>query len=64
MSYSGERELVEFTSSRKAGHQVERWGCHSTVKHSDSELFLPERTAGTDMERSQRKRGSSDRPKL
>jgi hypothetical protein len=27
MPYSGERELVESTSSRKKGHQVEGWGC-------------------------------------
>ena len=32
MAYSGERELVESTSSRKTGHQVEGWGCHPTVK--------------------------------
>jgi hypothetical protein len=24
--YSGERELIEFTSSKKTGHQVEGWG--------------------------------------
>jgi hypothetical protein len=36
----GERELVESTSSRKAGLQVDGWGCHPTVKNSDSELFL------------------------
>jgi hypothetical protein len=35
MPYSGERELVEYTSSRKIGHQVEGWGCHPTVKNSD-----------------------------
>ena len=64
MPYSGERELVESTSSRKTGHQVEGWGCHPTVKNSDPELFLSERTAGTKMEKSLRKRRSSDRPKL
>jgi uncharacterized protein with gpF-like domain len=32
MPNSGERELVEFTSSRKTGHQVEGWGCRATVK--------------------------------
>lgn len=36
MPYSGKRELIEPTSSRKAGHQVEGWGCHPTVKNSDS----------------------------
>jgi hypothetical protein len=40
MHYSGEKELVEHTSSRKTGHQVEGWGCHLTVKNSDPELFL------------------------
>jgi hypothetical protein len=41
MPYSAERELVEPTSSRKTGHQVEGWGCHPIVKNSDPELFLP-----------------------
>ena len=48
-AYSGERKLVESTSSRKTGHQVEGWGCHPTVKNSDPELFLSERTSGTKM---------------
>jgi hypothetical protein len=39
MSYSGERQLVEFISNRKSRHQVEMWGCHPTVKNSDPELF-------------------------
>jgi hypothetical protein len=52
MPYSGERELVEPTSSRKTGHQVEGWGCHPTVKNSDPELFLSKRTVGTKMEKS------------
>ena len=53
-----EGELVEFTSSRKIGHQVEGWGSHATVKNSDPELFLPKRTAGTKME----KRLNKERP--
>jgi hypothetical protein len=64
MPYSGEKELVESTSSRKTGHQVEGSGCHSLVKNSDPELFLSERTVGTKMEKSPRKESSSDRPKL
>ena len=60
---SGERELVESTSSRKTGHQVEGWGCHPTVKNSDSELFLSERTEGTKMEKRLGKGRSSDRHK-
>jgi hypothetical protein len=47
--YSRERELVNSTSKRKTGHQVERWGGHPTVKNSDPELFLSKRTAGTKM---------------
>jgi hypothetical protein len=51
MPYSGKRELVESSSSRKTGSQVEEWGCHSTIKNSDSELFLSERTAGIEIEK-------------
>ena len=32
MFYSGERELVEPTSSRKTKYQVREWGCYPTVK--------------------------------
>ena len=32
MPYSGERELVGSTSSKKTRDQVQRWGCHPTVK--------------------------------
>ena len=59
MPYSGQSEIVEFVSSRKTGHQVEGWSCHLTVKNSDPELFLSERTAGTKMGKSLRKRRSS-----
>jgi hypothetical protein len=62
--YSEERELVESTSSRKTGHQVEGWGYHSTVKNSDPVLLLSKRTAGTKMEKSPRERRFSDRSKL
>jgi hypothetical protein len=34
------------------------------VKNSDPELFLSKNTAGTKMEKSPRKRRSSDKPKL
>jgi hypothetical protein len=64
MLYSGERELVESTSSRKTEHQVEVWGCHPTVKNSDLELFISERTTGRKTEKSLRERRSSDRPEL
>jgi hypothetical protein len=64
MPYSRKKELVEFTSSRKTGHQVNGWCCHPTVKNSDPELFLSERTAGTKMDKSLGKRRSSDRPKF
>jgi hypothetical protein len=62
--YSGERELVEPTSNRKSGHQVKVWACCPKVKNSGPELFLSERTEETKMEKSLRKRRSSDRPKL
>jgi len=47
MPNSKDRKLVQSTSSRRSEHQVERWGCHPTVKNSDPELFLSKRTAGT-----------------
>jgi hypothetical protein len=49
MLNSAERGLVEFTSSRKTGHQVEGWCCHPIVKNSDPEFFLST-TAWTKME--------------
>jgi hypothetical protein len=61
MPYSGEKELVESTSHRGTGHQVEGWDGHATVKISDLELFLSEGTAGTKMEKSLRERRSSDK---
>jgi hypothetical protein len=64
MPNSGERGLVESTSSRKTAHQVERWGCHPKVKNSDSELFLSKRTAGAKMEKRLRERQSSEQPNL
>jgi hypothetical protein len=63
MSYSGERELVESSSSRKTGCQVEGWGCHLTVKISDSEMFLPKRTSSEKKWRLRESR-SRDLPKL
>jgi hypothetical protein len=47
MPNSGDKEIVESTSSKKTGHQVEGWGCHPTVKNSDQELFSSKRTSGT-----------------
>ena len=64
MPKSGERGLVESTSRTKTRHQVERWGCHPTVKNSDLELFLYKRTAGRKMEKKLRERRSSDWPNL
>jgi len=43
---------------------VKGWGCHSTVKNSDPELFLTKRTPGTKMEKRVRERRFSDRYKL
>jgi hypothetical protein len=53
---SGEKDISESTSSRKIDHQVERWGCHPTVKNSDPELF--KRTAWTKMEKRLRERSN------
>ena len=64
MPYSRERELVESTSRRTIGHQVERWGCHPIVKNSDPELFLSKITGETKMENSLRERKSSDKSNL
>jgi hypothetical protein len=49
MAYSGERELVESTSSRKTGHQVEG-GVAISQSKTDPELCLFKRNAGTKME--------------
>jgi hypothetical protein len=46
MPNSGERELIDFISSRKTGHQMAGWGYHPTVKNSDPELLLSKRTTG------------------
>jgi hypothetical protein len=64
MSYSGKKELVESTSSRKTGHQMEGWGCHHTVKNSEPELFLSEKISWSKTEKNLMKRRSSNRPKL
>jgi hypothetical protein len=64
MPYNGERKLGDSTSSKKTGYQVKGWGCHATVKISDSELCISERTAWTKMDKSLRKRRPNDRPTL
>ena len=64
MPNSGEKELIESTSSRKTDHQVEGWGCYPTVNNSDPDLFLSKRTAGTKMEKKLRQTKSIDRPKM
>jgi hypothetical protein len=64
MPNSGERELVESISNRKTRNQVEGWGCHTTLKNSDPELFLFKITSGTKLKKRLRERRSSDRPKL
>jgi hypothetical protein len=57
MPNSVESELVEFTSSRKIGHQVEAWGCHPTVKNSEPELSLFKRIKGQKWRRARGKGG-------
>jgi hypothetical protein len=56
--------VLHVWKNRKTGHQVEEWGCHSTVKNSVPKLFLSKRTEGTKMEKSLKERRPSDRPKL
>ena len=65
MPYSGERELVESSSSGGTGHQVERWGCHPTVKKALTQnCFYLKELQGKNMEKSLKKRRSSDKTKL
>ena len=59
-----EKGLGDLTPSRKTEHKVEGWACNPTVKNSDPEESLSERTAGTKVEKSLRKRMSSYRPKM
>ena len=64
MLCSGERELVEPTSRGRIKHQVRGGVAIRTVKSSEPKLFLSERTARTKMERSLKKRRSSNRSKM
>jgi hypothetical protein len=64
MPYSGQRELVESTSSRKSRHQEEGCGCYPKVLNSDPQLFLSKRTGDTNMKKRLRERMSSEWPKL
>ena len=62
MPYSGERELVEPTSSRKTGRaSSEGWCCHSTA---NTDLYLSENTGEAKMDKSLRKGDPVTRPKL
>ena len=60
MPNSGERKLVESTSSRKTRHQVKGGCCHPIVKNSNPGLLLTKSTAGTKMENRLKERLSSD----
>jgi hypothetical protein len=64
MPNSGVREIIESTSSRKTGHQVEGWSWHPTVKNYDPDFLLSKRTRGIKMEKRQIERYSSDCPNL
>jgi hypothetical protein len=61
MPYSGNRELVVFTSSRKT---VSMDGVAIPVQSSDTELFLSKRTTGSKIEKSPRERKFGYWPKL
>jgi len=55
MPNSGVREIIESTSSRKTGHQVEGWSWHPTVKNYDPDFLLSKRTRGIKMGRDRSK---------
>ena len=57
-------DLSQYEQWWEEGTQVEGSDYQPTVKISDPELFLSERTAGTKMMTSLRKKRSSGRPKL
>ena len=59
MCYTGERELIEPTSS--TGHQM-RDGVAIPQSKTLTQFLLSDRTAGRKMEKNLRKRRSSDRP--
>ena len=64
MPYSGERELVESSSSGGTGHQVERLSYHPTAKSSNQNCSCLKELQGKNMEKSLKKRRSSDKTKL
>jgi hypothetical protein len=61
--YSGEKELVEPTSNRKARHQVKD-GVAIYSQNFAPKLSLSERITGMEMERSLGKRSSRNKPKV
>ena len=64
MSYSGERELVELTSSRKTGHQVRDEVAIPQSKILTHNCSCLKELQGKKMVKILRKRRSSDRPNL
>jgi hypothetical protein len=55
MLNSGERELVESTSSGYTGHQVEGWDCHPIVKTLTQNYFYLKEPQGKNGEETEEK---------
>jgi hypothetical protein len=59
MAYNRERNLLS-----PLPESSEEWGCLSTAKNSDLYLVLSEKTSGTNMEKTLRKRRYRNRPNV
>ena len=64
MGNTRERELVESTSTRKTGHQVDGWICHPIVNNSDPDCSCLKELQGQKWRRDCRNRGPVTGPNL